>query len=98
VLTKHESAENMLKYQLSIEDPIVGLDIDKLVEKNIASLCTQQVYPEDKPKIKTTRAKKALPKKSKLSRITQRLYNLESENEPEKPLNIELYLYQMETY
>lgn len=96
--TKHESVENMLKFQLSVNDEKVVLDIDKLVEKNVAELYNSQIFPEAKPKIKVTRAKKALPRKSKLSNVLRRLYNLELESEPEKPLNIGLDLYQMETY
>jgi hypothetical protein len=36
--------------------------------------------------------------RSKLGRIMHKLYDLESDNEPEKPLNIDLDLYQMENF
>ena len=100
MLTKQESVENTLKCQLSIEDANrVDLDVGKLVEENVATLCNQQVFPEQDPNLKIARVvKKAYPKRSRLASVTQRLYNLESGNEPEKSLNIELDLYQMETY
>jgi hypothetical protein len=85
---------------LSVEDARrVGLDVTKLVEENVAALCSHQVYAEQEPKLKVAHVrKKSYPRRTRLSRVTQRLYNLESGNEPEKPLNIELDLYQMETY
>jgi hypothetical protein len=43
-----------------------------------------------KPKMNT--------KKTRLEKTTQHLYDLESGNEPEKVLNIDLDLYQMENY
>jgi hypothetical protein len=99
-LTKQESAENTLKCQLSIDEASkVGLDVSKLIEDNVAALCNLQVFVEQEPKLKVARVmKKAYPKRIRLGRITQRLFNLESGNEPEKSLNIELDLYQMETY
>jgi len=100
-LTKPEiTGENTLKFQLSVEDSRrIGLGIDRLVEKNVVALCTHQVLVEQEPKPKVTRVrKKSYPRRSRLSRVVQRLYNLESGNEPEKPLNIDLGLYQMETY
>ena len=99
-MTKQEPIENTLKCQLSIEDANrVGLDIGKLIEENVAAVRNQHVYPDQEPKLKVPRVmKKAYPKRSRLGRITQKLYNLESGNAPEKSLNIELDLYQMETY
>jgi hypothetical protein len=99
-LTKHDSVENLLKCPLSIEDAgRVGLDVRKLMDENVAKLCSPQVFVvEQEPKLKVVRVKKARAKRSKLSRVTQRLYDLESECKPEKPLNIELDLYQMETW
>jgi hypothetical protein len=99
-LTKQESPENTLKCQLTIDEASkVCLDVSKLIEGNVAALCNQQVYVEQEPKLKVVLAvKKANPKRSRLARVTQRLYDLESSNEPEKPLNIELNLYQMENY
>jgi hypothetical protein len=99
-LTKNDPIENALKYPLSIEDSgRLGLDVGKLVEQNAATLCSQRVFIEDEPKLKVIRTTKKLPAKQiRLCRVTQHLYNLESDNAPEKLLKIELNLYQMEDY
>lgn len=99
-MTKQESTENTLKSQLSIEDANrVSLGVGKLVEENIASLCNHHVLVEQEPKVRVARVvRKAYPKRSRLGKVTQRLYNLEHGNEPERSLNIELDIYQMETY
>jgi hypothetical protein len=99
-LTKQESAENTLKCHLSIEESSkIGLDVNKLAEDNVAALCNTQVFAEQEPKLKVARVmKKVVTKRSKLETVTQNLYNLEPENAPEKSLNIELDLYQMENY
>ncbi len=100
MLTKQEPIENTLKCNLSIDEPSkVGLDLSKLVEKNLVAMFIPKAFPEQQPKVKDPIVvKKARPKRSGLARITQRLYNLESCNEPEMPLNIKLDLYQMEDY
>jgi len=73
--------------------------MNDLVAENVARLYTPRVFVEEAPKLKAVRAKKPrATRRSRLSSVTQRLYNLESGNEPEKPLHIELDLYQMETY
>jgi hypothetical protein len=101
-LTKPESAENALKIPIIVEEPnrnSLEMDIGKLMEDNVAKLRNPQIFAEEEPRLKVARVKKATrPRKSRLCRVTQRLYNLESESEPEKALNIELNLYQMETY
>ena len=100
MLTKQEPIENTLKCNLAIDEPSkVGLDLSKLVEENLVAMFIPKAFPEQQPKLKGAHVgKKAKPKRSRLARITQRLYDLESCNEPEKPLNIELDLYQMEDY
>ena len=99
-MTKQEPVENTLKCQLSIEEAgKVGLNLSKLVQENVTSMFTPKAFPEEQPSLKVPRvAKKACPKKTRLASVTQKLYDLESCNEPEKPLNIELDLYQMEDY
>ncbi len=101
-MTKPESVESALKMPLAIEETSrINLDLDagKLMTKNVAKLHSSPVFVEQEPKPKVVRVKKAArPRRSRLFSATQRLYNLESGNEPEKPLNIELNLYQMETY
>lgn len=98
-MTKHEPVENVLKCPLSVEDGHrVNLDVCKLMEDNVAKLCSPQILVEQEPTVKIVRVKKARSTRSKLSRVTQRLYDLDSGCKPEKPLNIELNLYQMETW
>ena len=99
-MTKPESIENPLKFHLTFEETSrTSLEqaMEKLLAENVPKLHSPQVFVEQEPKIKVASVKKTRPKKSRLCRVTQRLYNLESGSEPEKPLNIELNLYQMET-
>jgi hypothetical protein len=100
-LTKPESIETAVKIPLTIEEANgieLEVDVGNLMEKNVAKLRGSQVFVEQEPKPKVVRVKKATdPRRSRLCRVIQRLYNLEPGNEPEKALNIELNLYQMET-
>jgi hypothetical protein len=100
VLTKQDPIDNTLKCNLASDElSKVGLDLNKLVEENMVTMFIPKAFPEQQPKLKSAHVgKKARPKRSRLARITQRLYNLESCNEPEMPLNVELDLYQMEDY
>ena len=98
-MTKHDPVENALKCSLTIEDGNkMSLNVSDLVAENVANLYNPGILVEQEPKLKVVRVKKASTKRSRLYRVTQKLYNLESGNEPEKPLHIELDLYQMETY
>ncbi len=99
-MTKHEPIETGLKCPLSIEDTNpANLNVNDLVAENVAKLYASRVYLEETPKLKNVRAKKARnAKRSILSRAIRKLYNMESNVEPEKPLHIDLYLYQMETF
>ena len=99
-MTKQEPVENSVKFQLGIDEAgKVGLDVRNLVEKNVVAMLNPKAYPEEQTKLQISHVvKKTCPKKSRLARVTQRLYDLESCNEPEKPLNVELDLYQMEDY
>ena len=51
-----------------------------------------------KMKVRMDKSKVTVKKTSKLENATARLYDLEDTCEPEKPLNIDLGLYQMEDY
>ena len=99
-MTKQEPVDNTVKCNLAIDEPSkVGLDLSKLVEQNAVVMFIPRAFPEQQPKLKGAHVlKKASPKRSRLAKITQKLYNLESCNEPEMPLNVELDLYQMEDY
>ena len=97
-MTKHDPVENSVKCSLTIEDGNkMSLNMSDQVVENVAKLYNPDVLVEQEPKLKVVRLKKASTKRSRLCRATQSLYNLESGNEPEKPLHIELDLYQMET-
>ncbi len=98
-MTKPDCTETALKIPFIVEEnstTSLNLDVEKLMTENVAKLRGPQVFVEQTPKIKTVRAKKMRPIKSALCRATQKLYNMETINEPEKPLHIELNLYQME--
>ena len=100
MLTRQEPLENSLKTQLAVDEPgKVSLDVRKLVEEKVVAMFTPKAFSEEQPKLKVAHVvKKACTKRSRLARVTQKLYDLESFNEPEKPLKIELSLYQMEEY
>lgn len=53
--------------------------------------------PKGKVKVRMVKAK-VTPKRSHLERATSHLYDLEDSTGPEKPLNIDFGLYQMENY
>jgi hypothetical protein len=99
-LTKHDIVESGLKCSLTPEDAEkAGLNVNDLVKENVTKLYSPRVFVEEAPKLKAVQMKKKrAAKRSRLSRIIQKLYNLESGNEPEKHLHIELNLYQMENY
>lgn len=52
---------------------------------------------KDKVKVRLVKAKVTV-KKSRLEKATSHLYDLEDSSGPEKPLNVDLGLYQMENY
>ncbi len=98
-LTKHDSVETGLKCPLSMgETNSVGLNVNDLVAEDIAKLYASPIFSEEAPRLKSVRVKKArAAKASSLGKALHKLHNLESGNEIEKPLHIELDLYQMET-
>jgi hypothetical protein len=54
--------------------------------------------PKGKMKVRMEKSKMTPKKTSRLDRATASLYNLEDSHGPEKPLNIDFGLYQMEDY
>ena len=54
--------------------------------------------PKNKMNIRMVKNKMPVKKTSRLEKATRCLYDLEEGHEPEKPLNIDLGLYQMEDY
>jgi hypothetical protein len=91
-LTKH-LPDDALKLQLSVE-------VTPKIIDNTTVLSTPNVMRQPKGgKMKTRMVKaKVTVKKSRLEKATSHLYDLEENNAPEKPLNIDFGLYQMEDF
>jgi hypothetical protein len=94
-LTKHIH-EDALKI-LSIED--VKIEVTPKIIDNTLILGATNVMPKSKGKMKVRMVKaKVTVKKSRLEKATSHLYDLEDSCGPEKSLNIDFGLYQMEDY
>ena len=100
-MTKQEPVEPTLKYHGLLEEAgkvTVG-SVSEMLEKNAFSVHATQISPEVLQKSKVTLVRnKTGSKRSKLGKVTEKLFDLESCGEHEKPLKIDLDLYQMENY
>ncbi len=98
-MTKPANPEEILKTPLGLEDPKIDTCVTSLLEKNTTVVSKTRVdLPEENVvKIPLPRSRRIL-KKNKLAKITERLYDLEPHGSPERSLNIDLDLYQMEDY
>ena len=96
-LTKHLH-DDALKCHLSVEDIKVEV-VPKLIDNSLV-LSSPGIVCKPKGKMKVNRMvkPKVTVKKSRLDRATSHLYDLEDNCGPEKALNIDLGLYQMEDY
>jgi hypothetical protein len=95
-LTKqvHDEA---LKCHLTVEDAKVEV-VPGIIDNSIVVGGSHIIRkPEGNMKVRMVKAKMAV-KKSGLEKATGYLYDLEESNEPEKPLNVDFGLYQMENY
>jgi hypothetical protein len=54
--------------------------------------------PKNKMNVRMVKNKVPIKRTGRLERATQHLYDLEEAHQPEKPLTIDLGLYQMEDY
>jgi len=99
-LTKQASDEATLKCHVTIEEANKMVEgTAKMLDNNALVICGAHVNPEKEGKPKRALVKTRMNSlRSRLGRIMRRLYDLESGNELEKPLNIDLDLYQMENY
>lgn len=99
-LTKQVSDEAAVKCHVTLEGTNKMVEnTAKMVDITALVVCGAQVDPEQEGKCKRDMVKARLGLlRSRLGKIMQRLYNLESSGEPEKPLNVDLDLYQMENY
>jgi hypothetical protein len=95
-LTKNIS-EDSLKLNLLIDDPKV--EVTPKIIDNTLVLGASNVMRKPKGKMKVRMVKtKVTVKKSRLEKATSHLYDLEDSCGPEKPLNIDFGLYQMEDF
>ena len=95
-MTKHVHDE-ALKYHLTVEDAKIEV-VPKIIDNSMV-IGGSHIIHEPKGKLKVRMVKtKVNVKKSRLEKATQHLYDLEEINEPEKPLNVDFGLYQMENY
>ena len=93
-------SEEALKCSLGLDEAgKVGEGVNKLLENTALVIVSAQVnlVQGAKLEIPLVKARKTV-KKSRLGKITEKLYNIESCDLPEKPLNVDLGLYQMEDY
>jgi hypothetical protein len=98
-LTKqiHDNIHDDLKCDLSIDDVKVEAE-SKIIDEHMV-IGSTQVMKKPKGKIKMRMVKeKVTVKKSRLEKVTSHLYDLEDSCGPEKILNIDLGLYQMEDF
>ena len=108
-MTKHVGDEGLPRILVPLEDAdrlVLAVNV-KLLNSSELGVCHANVQsirqvPLTKPtilKTQTSRTKLDVFK-GKMGKIMRRLYDLESDNTPEKPINIDLgvALYQMEDY
>ena len=96
-LTKHLHDE-ALKEPFPIED--VKVEVAPKIIDNSMVIGGPHIVRKPKNKMNVRMVKNKMPVKrtSRLERATQHLYDLEETHGPEKSLNIDLGLYQMEDY
>ena len=96
-MTKHVHDE-ALKYALTFEDAKVEV-APKIIDNSMVISGIHFVRkPKGKMKVRMVKSKVTVKKTSRLEKATQYLYDLEEVHGPEKPLNIDFGLYQMENY
>ena len=95
-MTKHLH-EDTLK-PLGIEDVKIEI-IPETIDHSLVIGGGQIVRkPKNKMKVRMVKSKMPVKKTSRLDKATNHLYDLEDAHGPEKPLNIDFGLYQMEDY
>ncbi len=90
--------EDALKAPIGIDD--CKVEMTQKMLNNVMLIGGDEIVCKPKAKVKPRMAKSKAPVKriSKLSKATASLYDLENTHSPEKPLNIDFGLYQMEEY
>jgi hypothetical protein len=106
-LTKHPVDEGFPKCHIPLDDMSKLVDADiKVLDNNSLGICPASIKSIHnavaEPSMPTSRVTKPRINsiKTKLGKIMHKLYDLEPDNAPEKPLNVDLGvdLYQMENY
>jgi hypothetical protein len=101
-LTKQASDEAALKCHVTMEEAVKMVEsTTKIMDNRALVICGARVNPQQESKPILIPVKIRLGSlRSRLGKIMQRLYDLESGNEPEEPLrvNLEVDLYQMEDF
>ena len=96
-MTKHVH-EDILKTPLCLEDTKVEV-VPKTIAPSLVIGASQIVRkPKNKMKVRMVKNKMPTKKITRLGKAIAHLYNLEGMHAPEKPLNIDFGLYQMEDY
>ncbi len=85
-----------LKCHLPLDDAKV--EVAPQIIDNTMVIRAPHVMHKTQGKVKSRMVKKVTAKKSRLERATNNLYDLEDSCAPEKALNIDLGLYQMEDF
>ena len=97
-MTKHPLHDEAFKNPLAIEDIKVEV-VPKMIDNSLIISGTHIVQkPKNKMKVGVPKSKMTPKRNSRLEKATNCLYDLEEAHEPEKTLNIDLCLYQMEDY
>jgi hypothetical protein len=99
-LTKQLSDETALRFHVTLEERNkVSPSVTEATVNDALAIHSSSVRPEHEGKRRRALGKaKVSLLKSRLGRIMRGLYDLESDNEPEKPLNVDFGLYQMENF
>jgi hypothetical protein len=99
VLTKQLSDETALRFHVTLEEGNkANPSVTEAIVNNALVIHGSGVRPEREGKRRRALCKAKVSLKSRLGRIMRGLYDLESGNEPEKPLNVDFDLYQMENF
>ena len=95
-MTKHLHEDSLRTH--CIDDVKVEV-APKIIDNTRVIGCSQIVRkPKNKMNVRTVKSKMLVKRTSRLERATQNLYDLEEAHGPEKTLNIDFGLYQMEDY
>jgi hypothetical protein len=98
-LTKHMHEDSM-KAHLTIEDSKIEI-MPKILDHSILigeAQVSRKPKSASKMKVRMVKAKASIEKTSILEKVTAHLYDLEDACGPEKKLNVDFGLYQMEDY